>query len=59
MAKLPTLSIRDLTSRQLEFFNRALREDPQAAESWDAEGYTNLGGRFGLYGIVSPAHPFE
>jgi hypothetical protein len=51
--------IRDLSTRDLEFFRRFLRENADAAEEWAYEGYCDLGGRFGLWGILNPSHPFQ
>ena len=54
-----TRLIRDLRTRDLEFFRRFLRENADAAEEWAFEGYCDLGGRFGLWGILNPSHPFQ
>jgi hypothetical protein len=54
-----TTSISDLTSRQREFFYRFLRETPDAADSWEFEGYADCLGRFGLWGVYSPTHAFN
>lgn len=50
---------RDLTSRQMEFFRRFLRDNPKAMEEWTYEGYVSLNGTYGLYDIINPSHPFQ
>jgi len=57
--KTVTRLSRDLSIREMEFFRRFLREDATAAEEWAFEGYCDLGGRFGLWGILNPSHPFQ
>ena len=52
-------NVSDLSPREMEFFQRALQENPTAAEEWTWEGYCSLGGRFGLWDVQNPSHPFE
>ena len=54
-----TRSIDDVTTREREFFFRAIREDEDAFYSWEFEGFCNLCGRFGFWGIENPRHPFN
>ena len=54
-----TRSIDDLTTREREFFFRALRENDSAATDWEWEGFCDLNGRFGLWGIKNPRHSFD
>jgi len=54
-----TRSIDDLTTREREFFFRALRENDNAATDWEFEGFCDLCGRFGFWGIENPRHPFN
>jgi hypothetical protein len=52
-------SISELTTTEREFFFRALDENSDAATDWEWEGYCELNGRFGLYGIKNPNHSFN
>ena len=56
---MPTKTIHELTPREREFFFRGLAEDPADEDSWRFEGYANLNGRFGLFGVINPRHPFN
>ena len=53
------LAISDLSSTEREFFYRFLRENEAEADEWEFEGYTSLSGKFGLYDVVNPHHPFQ
>jgi hypothetical protein len=53
------LAIIDLSSTEREFFYRFLRENKAEADEWEFEGYTSLSGKFGLYDVVNPHHPFQ
>jgi len=54
-----TRSIDDLTTREREFFFRALRENDNAATDWEFEGFCDLCGRFGFWGVKNPRHSFD
>jgi hypothetical protein len=57
--KTATRNVSDLSPREMEFFQRALREDPTAAAEWKWEGFCNLGGRFGFWDVQNTRHPFQ
>ena len=59
MTNTATRSIDDLTTREREFFFRALRENDNAATDWEWEGFCNLCGRFGFWGVKNPRHSFD
>ena len=59
MTNTATHTIDDLTTREREFFFRALRENDNAATDWEFEGFCDLGGRFGFWGVKNPRHSFD